>query len=133
MYSEKVLKLFSEPQNVGILQSASGIGIYEDQKTNEIFKLYLKIENETVIDASFKVYSGVLGIATMNVLTEMLKNKSLEAATQIEEKELLAELGRVDSEQYYILTDALQSVKLAIEDYRKKLEKEAEKTRKAKK
>lgn len=132
MYSEKVLKLFSEAKNVGILQSASGIGIYEDEKTNEIFKLYVKIENEAIIDASFKVYSGVLGIATMSVLTEILKNKSLEAACQIEEKELLAELGRVDSEQYYVLTDALQSVKLAIEDYRKKLEKEAEKAKKSK-
>ena len=133
MYSSAVLKTFAEPKNVGILQSASGVGIFEDEKTGEVFKLYLKIENETIINASFKVYSGVLGIATMSVLTEILKNKSLEYALKLEEKELLASLEKVASEDFYVLTDAIGSVKLAIEDYKKKLEKEAEKAKKAKK
>ena len=132
MYSEKVLRLFSEPQNVGILQSASGIGIYEDEKTHEIFKLYVKIENETIVNASFKVYSGVLGIATMSVLTELLKGKSLEAALSLQDEELLARLGKVSAEQYYVLTDAVESVKLAVADYKDKLEKEAKKAKKAK-
>ena len=132
MYSEKVLKIFSEPHNVGILQSASGIGIFTDENTNEIFKLYVKIESETIIDASFKVYSGVLGIAAMSVLTEILKGKSLETALALEEKELLAELGKVDSDQYYVLSDAIGSIKLAIDDYKEKLEKEAKKAKKAK-
>ena len=54
MYSEKVMNLFANPNNVGILQSASGIGVYTDEKTNEIFKLYLKIENNYVVNSSFK-------------------------------------------------------------------------------
>ena len=130
MYCQKVLDIFYAPKNVGIVQSASGIGIFEDENTHEIFKLYVKIENETIVDASFKVYSGVLGIATMSVLTEILKNKSLEEAQKLTEKDLLARLEEVDREQFYILTDAIGSIALAFEDYNKKLEKAQEKAKK---
>ena len=127
MYSKKVLELFRNPHNVGILQSASGVGIYEDENTHEIFKLYIKIENETIIDASYKVYSGIAGIAVMSVLSDLLKNKSLEDAQKLEEKQLLEEVGSLGAERQYLLADALGSVKLAVEDYQKKLEKEAKK------
>ena len=127
MYSKKVLELFREPHNTGILQSASGVGIYEDENTHEIFKLYIKIEGETVIDASYKVYSGVAGIAIMRVLTDMLKNKSMEDAQKLEEKELLEQVGNLEAEKRYLLKDALESVKLAFEDYKWKQEKEAKK------
>lgn len=130
MYSKKLLELFRNPHNVGILQSASGVGIYEDEKTHEIFKLYIKIENETIVDASFKVYSGVAGIAVMSVLTDMLKNKSLEDAQKLQEKELLVELASFETGKRYLLKDALSSVKLAVEDYEKKLEKESKKKKK---
>ena len=127
MYSKKVLELFREPHNTGILQSASGVGIYEDENTHEIFKLYIKIDGETIIDASYKVYSGVAGIAIMSVLTDMLKNKSVEDAQKLEEKDLLEELGSIELEKHYLLQDALNSIPLAIEDYKWKQEKEAKK------
>ena len=127
MYSKKMLELFREPHNTGILQSASGVGIYEDENTHEIFKLYIKIEGETIIDASYKVYSGVAGIAIMSVLTDMLKNKSMEDAQKLEEKDLLEELGSIEMEKHYLLKDALGSISLAIEDYKYKQEKEAKK------
>ena len=76
MYSERIMNLFANPNNVGILQSASGIVVYTDENTNEIFKLYLKIENNYVVNASFKAYTGVAGIAIMSVFTDMIKNKS---------------------------------------------------------
>ncbi len=127
MYSKKMLELFREPHNTGILQSASGVGIYEDENTHEIFKLYIKIEGETIIDASYKVYSGVAGIAIMSILTDMLKNKSMEDAQKLEEKDLLEELGSIEMEKHYLLKDALGSISLAIEDYKYKQEKEAKK------
>ena len=37
MYSAKVINLFANAENVGILQSASGVGVYTNEKTNEVF------------------------------------------------------------------------------------------------
>ena len=127
MYNRRILNLFAEPHNYGIIGGASGIGQYTNEKTNEVIKLYIKIENETIIDASYKVYSGIAGIAVMSVLSDLLKNKSLEDAQKLEEKQLLEEVGSLGAERQYLLADALGSVKLAVEDYQKKLEKEAKK------
>ena len=132
MYNSRVLSIFAEPHNVGILQSASGVGIYTNETTNEVYKLYLKLENNHIVDASFKVYSGVLGVATMSVLTDMLKGMSKESSLQLEPQHLLAELGKISKEQEYILSDALESIKLAFEDYERKLEKELAKSKKQK-
>jgi len=132
MYSERVMNLFANPNNVGILQSASGIGVYTDEKTNEIFKLYLKIENNYVVNASFKAYTGVAGIAMMSVFTDMLKNKSIENLSKIEAEDVLKEVGRVGKKYEYLAADAIESLKLAVTDYQKKLEKEEEKENKKK-
>lgn len=123
MYSAKVINLFANAENVGILQSASGVGVYTDEKTNEVFKLYLKIENNYVVNASFKAYTGVVGIAVMGTLTEMLKNMAVENTVNVTAKDILAEL-EVESYQKYLAQDAIESLKLAITDYQKKLEKE---------
>ena len=124
MYSAKVINLFANAENVGILQSASGVGVYTNEKTNEVFKMYLKIENNFIVNASFKAYTGVVGVAVMSTLTEMLKNMPLENTTAIKSKEILEELGEVDKKFAYLANDALESLKLAIADYQKKLEKE---------
>lgn len=132
MYSEKIMNLFANPNNVGILQSASGIGVYTNEKTNEIYKLYLKIENNFVVNASFKAYTGVVGIALMSVFTDMLKNKSIENLSKVEAEDILKELGRVGKKYEYLADDAIESLKLAVTDYQKKLEKEEEKNSKKK-
>lgn len=123
MYSAKVINLFANAENVGILQSASGVGVYTDEKTNEVFKLYLKIENNYIVNASFKAYTGVVGVAVMGTLTEMLKNMAIENTANVTAKDILAEL-EVESYQKYLAQDAVESLKLAITDYQKKLEKE---------
>lgn len=131
MYSQKLLDLFTNPHNVGIIQGASGIGQFTDEKTSEVFKIYLKIEQNYIVNATFKVYSGIAGIAVMSILTDMLKNLSIENASNIEEKELLKQVETIDASQEYLLVDAIDTLKLAITDYQKKLEKEQEKLAKA--
>src|SRR5574344_1433568 len=121
MYNENIMNLFANPKNVGIIQGASGVGQFVDEKTDDIFKLYIKVENETIVEASFKAYTGVFGTAVMSVLTELLKNKKISDASNIEEKELISQIGEIEKIDEYIVADAIDSLKLAISDYEKKL------------
>lgn len=128
MFSERITNLFLNPQNVGILQNASGVGTFTDEKTNDIFKIYIKVENNIIIDASFKAFTGVVGTAVSSVLTSFVKNKSLDDALKFEEKELINEVGSHIAEyDNYVVVDAIDALKLAISDYQKKLEKENQK------
>lgn len=124
MYGPKMINFFANAENVGILQSASGVGVYTNPNTNEVFKMYLKIENNYIVNASFKAYTGVAGVAVMSTLTEMLKNMAVENTPKIEAKDILKQLDELDKKYEYLLADALESLKLAITDYQKKLEKE---------
>ena len=129
MYSEKILNLFANPHNVGIVNSASGVGQYTNEETNEIIKLYIKLEGDMIVDTGFKIYSGVAGIALMSVYTDLLKNKKIEDALQIEAKDLALEL-ELDGEHKYLYQDAIEAFKLALEDHKERLEKEQKKKKK---
>ena len=66
-----------------------------------------------------KIVDGTDKTAQVLILNDML--------LELEEKDLLEELGSVEMEKRYLLKDALGSISLAIEDYKYKQEKEAKK------
>lgn len=122
MYSPQVINLFANAENVGIIQSASGVGVYTNEKTNEVFKLYLKIENGYIVDVSFKAYTGVVGVAVMSIFTEMIKNISIVDAEKIEPQQILNSLEDVEKKYNYLASNAIETLQLALQDYKKKLE-----------
>ena len=50
MYSEKVMDHFMNPRNVGEIEDASGVGTVGNAKCGDIMKVYLKIENDVIVD-----------------------------------------------------------------------------------
>lgn len=119
MYNRKIMALFANPKNVGIIQGASGIGQYTNQNTADVYKIYLKIEDEVIVDASFKAFCGADGIAVCSVLTDMLINKTLLQAEDITENDIYDEIGELNTENTSV-ADALETLRLAIADYDKK-------------
>ena len=125
MYSEKILELFKNPTNVGIIQGASAVGQYINPETADNFKLYIKVEENKIVEASFKAFSGVVGVALMVTLTEMLKNKPLDDLTKITAKDIAENIGLIDKEYRYLLDDCVETLLATQKDYQKRLEKEA--------
>ncbi|MGN1221765.1 MAG: iron-sulfur cluster assembly scaffold protein [Christensenellales bacterium] len=122
MYNKTIMEIFANPKNVGIIQGASGTGHFVNETTNNIYKIYLKIEDDTVVDATFKTFSNAYGIAVCSVLTQMLKGKSLLEAKLINQQDILEKIGEVDKDDVTI-NDVLQTLNLSFVDYDKKLQK----------
>ena len=122
MYNKKIMALFANPKNVGIVQGSSGVGQYTNEKTTDVYKIYLKIEENVIVDASFKAFCGADGIAVCSILTEMLFDKTLTEAEEITQQDILAEIGELN-EDNESAKDALEALKLAILDYNKKQQK----------
>ena len=55
-YSEKVMEHFRNPRNVGEIPDADGIGNVGNSVCGDIMKLYIKVENNVIIDAKFKTF-----------------------------------------------------------------------------
>lgn len=127
MYSEKIMNIFLNPNNVGIIQGANGVGQYADSLTADTFKLYIKVEDGKIVDASFKAYSGVVGIAIMSTVTTMLIDVSVEDMQKISADAIKLQLGEIDAEHLYLVDDAVETIRATYVDYQKKLAKEQEK------
>ena len=56
LYSEKVMDHFKNPRNVGVIENADGVGEVGNVKCGDIMKIYLKIENETIVDVKFETF-----------------------------------------------------------------------------
>ena len=122
MYNNKVLNLFSKPKNVGVLQGASGVGQFTNKLTNDVYKLYLKVEDDIIVDANFKAFCGADGIAVFSVLTELLKGQNIAQEQIVDIKDIELQVGDLGAENNSI-DDALQTLKNAVTDYNKKQEK----------
>lgn len=55
-YSEKVMEHFRNPRNVGEIPDADGIGNVGNPVCGDIMRLYIKVENDKIIDAKFKTF-----------------------------------------------------------------------------
>ena len=48
LYSEKVMENFANPQNVGELEDANGVGEVGNAKCGDIMRMYIKVENDII-------------------------------------------------------------------------------------
>ena len=73
MYSDKVLDHFQNPRNVGEIADANAVGQVGNSKCGDIMKMYMKIENDVIVDVTFKTFGCGAAIATSSMATEMVK------------------------------------------------------------
>ena len=55
-YSEKVMDHFLHPRNVGEIPDASGVGTVGNPICGDVMKMFIKVENDIIVDAKFKTF-----------------------------------------------------------------------------
>ena len=120
MYSEKVVEHYSNPRNVGVIENASGIGEVGNSICGDIMKIYLKIENDIIVDVKFKTYGCGAAIAASSITTELVKGKTIAEALNITNKQVVEELGGLPPIKLHCSVLAEEAIKSAIADYYKK-------------
>lgn len=120
MYSEKVMDHFVNPRNVGEIEDADGVGQVGNVKCGDIMKMYLKIEDDTIVDVKFKTFGCGSAIATSSIATEMIMGKSVEDAVALTNKAVVEALDGLPAQKVHCSVLAEQAVKAAIYDYGQK-------------
>lgn len=122
-YSDKVLDHYENPRNVGKLDDKDinvGTGMVGAPACGDVMRLQIKVNDQGVIeDAKFKTYGCGSAIASSSLLTEWVKGRSLEEATQIRNKDIAEELG-LPPVKIHCSVLAEDAIKAAIEDVRNK-------------
>ena len=121
MYSEKVLDHFENPRNVGEIKDANAVGVVGNAKCGDIMKMYMKIENDVIVDVTFKTFGCGAAIATSSMATEMVKGKTVEEALKLTNKAVAEALDGLPPEKLHCSVLAEEAIRSAIGDYYKKM------------
>ena len=78
MYTEQVMDHFMNPRNVGEIEDASGVGTVGNAKCGDIMKIFIKVENDVIVDVKFKTFGCGAAIATSSRATEMVMGKTID-------------------------------------------------------
>ncbi len=120
MYSEKVIEHFKNPKNVGEIKDADGVGEVGNPKCGDIMKMYLKIEDDIIVDAKFKTFGCGAAIASSSMATELIKGKNINEAMDITNRAVVEALGGLPPIKVHCSVLAEQAIKSALLDYSKK-------------
>lgn len=119
-YSAKVMEHFMNPRNVGEIEAADGVGEVGNPACGDMMRLYLKIEDNRVIDAKFRTFGCGAAIASSSMLTEMIKGKTVAEAREITNQAVADALDGLPAVKIHCSVMAEQAVKSALDDYAKK-------------
>ena len=117
LYSEKVMDHFMHPRNVGVIENADGVGEVGNAKCGDIMKIYLKIENETIVDVKFETFGCGSAIASSSMATEMILGKSIHEAMELTNKAVAEALDGLPAHKLHCSVLAEEAIKKALKDY----------------
>jgi len=122
-YGKKVLDHYENPRNVGVLDKDAnnvGTGMVGAPACGDVMRLQIQVNVKGVIeDAKFKTYGCGSAIASSSLLTEWVKGKTVDEASEIKNTEIVDEL-ELPPVKIHCSVLAEDAIKAAISDLKSK-------------
>ena len=119
-YSDKVMDHFMNPRNMGEIEDADGVGEVGNPACGDVMKLFLKIENDRIVDVKFKTFGCGAAIASSSMTTELIKGKTIDEALKLSNQAVAEALGGLPPAKEHCSVLAEDALRAALEDYKKK-------------
>ena len=116
VYSETVIDHSMNPKNLGDMENADGFASVTGP-CGDTMKMWLRVKNGTINDASFMTNGCGTTIAAGSMVTEMAKGKSVSQARKISQQDVLSALGGLPEESEHCALLAANTLREAVKDY----------------
>ena len=116
-YSTEVLEHFKNPKNVGTIPDANGIGVIGDPDCGDSLQLYIKVENDRLVDVKYLIKGCPAAIAVASALSVLVKGKTLFEAQEITDDDVVKALGGLPEIKLHCSNLGANALYLAIKDY----------------
>ncbi len=117
LYSEMVMDHFRNPRNVGEIENPDGVGEVGNAKCGDIMKIYLRIENDVIVDVKFKTFGCASAIASSSMATEMIKGRTVQEAAELTNKAVAEALEGLPPLKMHCSVLAEEAITKALNDY----------------
>jgi len=119
VYSETTIEHSMNPRNVGDMGNADDADGYAKVTgpCGDTMEIWLKVNNETINNATFMTDGCGTTIASGSMVTEMVKGKSIIEAQKISQQDVLDALGGLPEESEHCALLAANTLKEAVRDY----------------
>lgn len=119
-YSDVVMEHFMNPRNVGEIENADGVGTVGNPACGDIMKMWIKIEDDKIVDAKFKTFGCGAAIASSSMATELIKGKTIDEALTISNRAVTKALGGLPKVKRHCSVLAEEALRKALHDYYEK-------------
>lgn len=122
MYNEKVMQEFRNPQNMGEIRDADGVGTVGNPVCGDVMKVFIKVEGMVLSDVKFKTYGCVAAIATSSMMTKLVKGKTIDDAKKLTKQDIINALGGdIPPVKVHCSMLAVDALNKAIEDHKRRV------------
>ena len=122
VYSDIVKDHFLNPRNFLMGDESKfdydAVGLVGNPICGDQMKMYIKVENDVIVDLRWKTYGCASAIASTSALSELAKGKTLDEALKISAKDIDDYLGNLPKHKFHCSILGHDALKDAIEKYR---------------
>jgi len=118
-YSQKVIKHFTDPQNVGEIAEADAIATQGSPACGDMITFTLKINPETRVieDVKFRSFGCASNIATASMTTLLAKGKTIDEVNQLKHRDLTQALDGLPAVKMHCSVLAIDALKSAVHNW----------------
>lgn len=110
-------KINDERMNYREMEDATVVSSYRNVGCGDGYRIYLKIEDNQIIDASYTTTGCGFGVVALAMATEIAKGKTIEEAEQLTEEDIEKAFEFPERRKNYPQS-AIAALRLALQDYK---------------
>ena len=124
-YNQVVIDHLKHPRNMGEMKDADGVGEATNPACGDTMRLFIKVEGNRIIDATFLTFGCGAAIAASSMTTEMVKGRTIDEVLTISNQVVADALGGLPPTKVHCSVLAEKAIKAAVSDYWEKTQNHA--------